>query len=557
MAGSLRVDLERLRALSPELARIAESAQAELNELEASLAAEGECWGDDEPGRMFGDSYEPELDNGLTSFRIVIENLGRIGTGIDEAADIFQQREQDSARWIQEQDPSGTSPDHPSTPVPEQQLPSRPAPDMTTRPTGYPYPTPESSTAPSPGPMAGELPWYPAPGTPLPLTPGPVPATPPIPGSGTPADTSWQPGDSTAGAEQAAGPAVPGVPGALPAGTAPTPAGPERPNSPTAPRTTTTAGPSAANPATPWSRPTGLTGRAGAAPPVTPWRPGGPPAPAPRGQVFSPGTASPPAPPARNAASPPRDAKDRRKKPVPAPPPAQGTPVTTDPAALEAARALAERHGLRLSGFETSGIGLATVVQIAAAIDDIAGKYPLPELGALEIADLAPGEVSAVRWDEPRAGAAAESARIVLRRNDFADPETIAAGLRAATRSGRIAPGSDLRPVYATLVHDLGRVLAEAAGEPTRRLAEQALITEYHRISGPWHRGDTLASVVRGYRRWRAELSGACFTKGRLDSRAALADGFAEVELRGADACGPAKVLHRLVAERARGRSNP
>lgn len=557
MTASLRVDLERLRALSPELARIAESAQAELNKLETSLAAEGECWGDDEPGRMFGESYEPELGNGLTAFRTVIENLGRIGTGIEEAADTFQQREQDSARWIQEQAPSGMSPDHPAAPAPWQQPPNRPTPDTATQPTGYPPSVPGTSAYPTPGPVANEWPWYQAPGTPLPATPDPAPGTPSLPGSVTPADTAWQPGNGTAGAKQGPGTAVPGVPGTLPTGIGPAPAGGERPNPPAAPRTAATPGPSAVTPATPWSRPTGPAGSAGSVPPATPWKPGGTPAPAPRGQVLPPGTASPPPPPARNAAAPPREARDRRKKPVPVSPPANGKPVATDPAALEAARALAERHGLRLSGFETSGIGLPAVVQIAAAIDDIAGRYPLTRLGALEIAELPPGEVSAVRWDEPRAGSVAVPARIVLRRADFAAPEAIAEGLRAATRAGRIAPGSDLRPVYATLVHDLGRLLVEAAGESTRRLAEQALITEYHRISGPWHGGDTLASVVRGYRRWRAELSGACFVEGRLDPRAALADGFAEVELRGEDACGPAKVLHRLVAERVRGRSEP
>lgn len=67
-------------------------------------------------------------------------------------------------------------------------------------------------------------------------------------------------------------------------------------------------------------------------------------------------------------------------------------------------------------------------------------------------------------------------------------------------------------------------------------------------------RHDRLAHIVHGYRQWRNQLGGKSITKGQ--SQEALVAAFAEVELCGTAACGPAKVLHRLLVESARGRSS-
>jgi hypothetical protein len=111
--------------------------------------------------------------------------------------------------------------------------------------------------------------------------------------------------------------------------------------------------------------------------------------------------------------------------------------------------------------------------------------------------------------------------------------------------------------MYSTIVGDLGRIMEGSTGRQTRRLAQRSLITEYQRINGPWGGDETLARVVGGYRRWRDQLSCRTVVDGRFQPRAALVAAFAEVELCGDEACGPARVLCRLLVENARGRSVP
>ncbi|WP_433711067.1 hypothetical protein ACQP2U_33120 [Nocardia sp. CA-084685] len=128
--------------------------------------------------------------------------------------------------------------------------------------------------------------------------------------------------------------------------------------------------------------------------------------------------------------------------------------------------------------------------------------------------------------------------------------------------------------MYSTVVRELGQILEKAAGPCIRQLAQRAPITEYHRVSGPWARNNILAGVVRGYRKWCAQLSGRSFIGNRFEARivggyrrwrdqlggnsivdgrfrphAALVAAFAEVELRGDDACDPKRLLYRLLAE--------
>ncbi len=232
--------------------------------------------------------------------------------------------------------------------------------------------------------------------------------------------------------------------------------------------------------------------------------------------------------------------------------------MRTDPAAVAAAHALAARHGLRIVGFESSGVEKHTVDEIAAAVDGILGKYSFLDLGGIEITDLRDAAVSRVVWgravdegQEPVTGA-----WILLDRVVVANPAVLGEKLAAAARSGDRVAGSRERPMYSTIVRDFGRILEAAAGPLVRQLAQRSLIMEYRRISGPWDRRDTLAAIVRGYREWRAQLGRACFAAGRFDARAAVVESFTEVELRGDRACGPAKVLHRLAVEHVRGQSS-
>ncbi|MFI7671968.1 hypothetical protein [Nocardia sp. NPDC049526] len=224
------------------------------------------------------------------------------------------------------------------------------------------------------------------------------------------------------------------------------------------------------------------------------------------------------------------------------------------PEALEVIRELAARHGLRIVGFETSGIQEHTAREIAAAVDDILGKYPFLDLCGIEIADLG-GTVSHIVWDRT-VDDACPAAWIVLDRISTSNSTLVAETICTATEFTALATGSSYeRPMYSTVVRDLGRILEVVAGPRIRQLAQRALITEYHRVSGPWDRNDTLAGVVRGYRKWCAPLTSRSFVGNRFNPGAGLVEAFAEVELCGENACGPAKVLYRLLVENARSRS--
>lgn len=221
-----------------------------------------------------------------------------------------------------------------------------------------------------------------------------------------------------------------------------------------------------------------------------------------------------------------------------------------------------------------------TAREIAAAVDNILRQYPFLDLCGIEMADL-DGTVSRVVRDRP-VDDARTAAWIVLDRISTAN-STVAETIRTATEFRQpAADSSDERPMHSTVVRELGQILEKAAGPRIRQLAQRAQITEYHRVSGPWDRNNTLAGVVRGYRKWCAQLSGRSFLGNRFQARimggyrwwrdwlggnsiadgwfrphAALAAAFAEMELRGDDPCGPARVLYRLLIEGARGRSTP
>ncbi|MEV3960237.1 hypothetical protein AB0M34_04945 [Nocardia sp. NPDC050193] len=227
-------------------------------------------------------------------------------------------------------------------------------------------------------------------------------------------------------------------------------------------------------------------------------------------------------------------------------------PAPAEPEALDILDELAARHRLRITGFADSGIDAQAAREIAAAVDDVLGRHQSVDLAGLAVVALPNGQVSCVRWEER---ADPPSGGWIVFQQLFAD----ASDARARVPAGGRWPGSAVagkvleRPMYTIVVHNLGELLVDSAGPDITRRAERTMITEYHRISGPWH-GDTLAAVVRGYRDWRSQLGSAGSATGPLDPRSMLAAGFTEVELRPDTACGPAKVLHRVLVETMRGR---
>ncbi|MEV6426585.1 hypothetical protein [Nocardia sp. NPDC051463] len=517
MGESLRVDTDLLRALAPELTALADLAHKELTQLKATLEAEGQCWGDDEPGLTFGETYVPEAERGLAGYANLVDNLHRTSDGVVDAADTFHNHDQDIGNQLHILERAGTESGW-HTPTTSFDQPIWPNPGSS------PSALPPNGSASNPGLRTDSD------------TDNPSGTSGPFPRYEQPQNQPEHPDDDTRPGRPG-GQSIDQAPGSI----APSPARDSAPPDAAGPRSgrpqrtavagkpwdTPRSGPSAGN--TPWQRKAagtpGLSSGAGAPAPRS--ASGG----VPPGRVFppQPGTPAPGAPRPAKRTKARRSAKSRRPQPVPI----QPKQVETDQAAMDVARALAARHGLRIVGFETAGIGERTVLEIAAAIDDILGKYPFLDLGGIEITELGGGAVSDVKWDRA-------AGWIILDRTSVADPAPS-------------LPGSDEPPMYSTIVNDLGRILEATAGPRARQRAQASLITEYWRISGPWNRTDRLAHIVAGYRKWRAQLNGRSFSGSRFDSRAALIEAFTEVELRGDKACGPAKVLHQLVVENARG----
>ncbi|WP_433760177.1 hypothetical protein [Nocardia sp. CA-135398] len=551
MGQSLHIDPDRIHALVTELAAVAESARQDLAELTNALAHEGKPWGDDEPGRMVGETYEPQAKKGLEGYQNLVDNLRGLSKGVSEVADALDDQDRDGGQQIRS---IGSNPPVSVTPDPVWSGPGTPrtispATDSGTNtnatPTSPNTSTPTSSPQPTATPTAyprPETPGYGPVAAPTPVAPQSVYPDSSTPPTGPDAASQPEAQSSTGDGENAATPSVaddsiPAAPGATsPAATAPPRAGdPAAAEKPTG---------------TPWSRTPGAT-----YPPIqsgTPWS-GARTGARPPAQVFAPSPAG-----VGPAQSGDQKRKDKSRKKKRESPEAAQARVPTDAAALAAVRELADRHGLQIVGFDTSGIGQETVAQLAAAIDDILGKYPFVELGGLEITGLGDGRISRVTRDRSEDESQASTGSwILLDRALVANPAQLSERVSAAIQSGNSVAGSEERPMYSTIVGDLGRIMESQAGQPIRGLVQRALITEYRRIDGPWGAGDSLARIVGGYRRWRDQLGANSILDGRFQPSAALVAAFVEVELRGDDACGPARVLYRLLVEGARGRSTP
>ncbi|WP_157574207.1 WXG100 family type VII secretion target [Nocardia jejuensis] len=591
MGQSFDFDPSLAQTLIAELTAIAEAAHQDLTELRNALAREGKPWGDDEPGRTIGHTYEPEAEKGLTGYGNLVDNLRGLRTGLADANEAFQSQDRAGAQRITASGRPSSGPNQPltylATPAQQSPGPFHSAPPLhsagsfrSARPptnsealSGNGTQSPSNASgrpaAAQPEVTPGNHQQSPI-GDPRPRTPGhsPFGATPTAdnqpwrtdPGAVTPGeqDTTSRPGanGTSEGVSDAVPPTVPDSspqtappPTTLPPAT-PLPATP--PPGAAAPRPGEVAA-TGKSTATPWSR-------ASAAPmspnsPATPWA-GGRSAAGHSGQI-----SPPPLSGNRSGAAKPgtlgRDGKARKKKQQAVP--KKAAAVTTDAAALAAAQDMAARHGLRLTGFDTSGISEHTVTDIATALDDVLGKYPFLGLGGIEITDLGDGRISRVARDRADTDTAAAHGGpwILLDRALVADRTRLGETVCTAVQSGELVTGSRDRPMYSVILTDLGVILERSAGATTRQLAQRALITEYRRINGPWDHRNTLASIVGGYRLWRNQLTGNSIAEDRFQPRAALVAAFVEVELSADTASGPARVLYRLLVETARGRSSP
>ncbi|MFQ6228630.1 hypothetical protein [Nocardia sp. NPDC002869] len=191
--------------------------------------------------------------------------------------------------------------------------------------------------------------------------------------------------------------------------------------------------------------------------------------------------------------------------------------------AVRLAKDMARRHGLRIRGFETAGLETEVVHQIAAALNDLLGKYTV-ELYGIEVTEQRDDTIRRERKKAAESGSAEPPpVWITLERAELAGPGAVGSGpaRRRFRRSG--ATG---RPAYTAVVRAFAAALDEAGDYRARQEAWRIL----------------LAGSLSG---------GPDIGAGLLDPGRALVEGFVEAELHGKRAGEPARELHRALLKMA------
>ncbi|MET8794915.1 hypothetical protein ABZV91_00370 [Nocardia sp. NPDC004568] len=552
MTDPLWLDPDAMHASAAEFDQMADELAQMLAELKDTSLREGESWGTDEPGKAFAESYVPTAQQGIAGFENLVDRVRALGAGLRAATGTYTDTDNAGSAQVRNSDPAlypgaGTDPAAPISPA---LVPAGNSADRA----GAPNRQTTAAPRPADDPITSEAGQNAADGTrPDAATdadraqPGETPQSQQQPGSGDPG--SPDPGTEPGSPEQVPQPPphAPGAPppvgaSATPVGQPPGTRGPSAPKAPEAPKPTAARTASAGSTDTPWGRNSPGSPRSGAPVGAT----------APDSQI------PPRAVPPRTADRPPTpakpDADPRRTPPSRKEAPAASARRATDEAAMEILRDLAARRDLELIGVETAGIAEQTAREIAEAVDAVLTEHPAILCG-LEVAEGGPLS----RAEDRRAGAADSAVNssqnpepwIVLDVTATADPGV----LIGRDRAGHVPLESVLqhRPMYVTMLRELGHVLDLTGGLRARAEAQRALITEYLRINGA--QGDTLGRIVSGYRSWRGELGDYCFDDRTFSPGRALAAGFAAVQLAGSEAPAAAKTLHRLLVAMARAES--
>jgi len=83
----MRVDITALREAVPAFGVVASTLDLTLRRLANALDAEGVCWGADEMGRTFGDSYRPAVATVRDAIAALSASIDEIGRTVGTVAD--------------------------------------------------------------------------------------------------------------------------------------------------------------------------------------------------------------------------------------------------------------------------------------------------------------------------------------------------------------------------------------------------------------------------------------------------------------------------------------
>jgi hypothetical protein len=521
MNDKVRLDPDSLRSQGTQMSALGDRVGRTYTELRDSLTFSEGSWGDDDLGLEFAKEFKPHADQLLANLRAMGESLHDTAAGIIDAASQFELQDSYGAEQV-----ASTLGDS---------APTTWAPDST--------------------PLNGNAGTSASDAAQPPVAVGPAANAPAAGDRALPAGGARPAGQSLPGAQQAPGQSTPqsGSQREDPSNRAMDGRGSGESDKAAAdrgrrPPAAAVSPPAAAIRDAPGARgSTGAPGSTGArtAGPSsgagrkdTPW--GGQPPRSPRG----PSSAAEPRPSNPRFGSPPRVRKpadepprDRRRS---------SERAVSDPVVKWLARMVAERHGVQLVGFDTAGLQAPTVRQFVAAVDRVLTDYPVIALDVVAIAALGGGS-AAVRWSSESLTPGPHDAREArATRTITLDQPTARRPRRVVATAEADVAQSDLE-IYEATLREFGRALDVAGGGIARRQAQHVLIAEYLRLAA--YRNSTLSEVVRGYRRWRAELAGDATAAGECDIGGLLGTAFAQVVLRGDGASVQARTLHAVLVD--------
>lgn len=96
MPDQFEVSPSTLRVAGDGITRTAGSLEAAVAELRSAMARVDGCWGDDEPGRAFGDNYEPKGRAMLDHLAGLAGALASVPGGLEQMAGDYERSEASS-----------------------------------------------------------------------------------------------------------------------------------------------------------------------------------------------------------------------------------------------------------------------------------------------------------------------------------------------------------------------------------------------------------------------------------------------------------------------------
>lgn len=90
MSEAVRAEVAALRAVAPRFDELARRLSEVASVLTERSAAEGACWGCDEPGATLASGYLPGSDAAMRGIGVTTHKLTGIGTALRVAADEYE-----------------------------------------------------------------------------------------------------------------------------------------------------------------------------------------------------------------------------------------------------------------------------------------------------------------------------------------------------------------------------------------------------------------------------------------------------------------------------------